>query len=297
LKNRSDVASADWQFGRRDTVSGGSTLGRNLWNLQTDLIVTHNHLSGVATNAVPSAPLNDSGASFVTDRVRPGDSVYNLTTQNVYEVDAVSATAVSFTATGGTQWTSGDLYSIRTGQHIETAAASATADYWTVEGLQSFPYLDGAAALQMRDKLIAIYSKPVQQQSFVLGSQFIRDGNNVSWPLWRPLFGDSFYFFAVDAIPESDAFINSNNRKSTFIAVAMDYTYSNNRLRIVPSTNDSRLDAILAQANLITQEIISTEARIAKFPGPEPVIDPHAIPPPPGELDGAPPPPPPPPPL
>ncbi len=40
----------------------------------------------------------------------------------------------------------------------------------------------------------------------------------------------------------------SDDRSQTFIATAMDYTYRDNRLRVVPGTEDNRLDVLLQQA-------------------------------------------------
>ena len=71
--------------------------------------------------------------------------------------------------------------------------------------------------------------------------------------------GDSFYFRISDIFPAAAVFGDSDDREQTFMAVAMDYTYSDNRLRIVPSTNDSRLDALLNQAKIINGQIVSTE--------------------------------------
>jgi hypothetical protein len=70
--------------------------------------------------------------------------------------------------------------------------------------------------------------------------------------------GSSFYFRITDLFPEAAVFSASDDRQQTFMAVAMDYTYRDNRLRVVPSTGDSRLDVQLNQAGLIQGQIIST---------------------------------------
>jgi hypothetical protein len=95
---------------------------------------------------------------------------------------------------------------------------------------------------------MATYEKPVQQQAFVISAPTIRDGNGTRWPLWRPLMGDSFYFRITDLFPEAAVFGASDDRSQTFIATAMDYSYRNNRLRVVPGTNDTRLDVLMQQA-------------------------------------------------
>ena len=70
---------------------------------------------------------------------------------------------------------------------------------------------------------------------------------------------DSFYFRADNLFIDEAVFTDSDDRANSFMAVAMDYQYASNRLRIVPSTGDSRLDAILGQAGLLQGQIISTE--------------------------------------
>jgi hypothetical protein len=266
LKSRSATASPDWKFSQGDLVSGGLSLSRNIWNLTTNLRVYHNHITGIATGSgAADGIVNDAGgattATFLTHKVSPGDVFYNLTTFTRYAVGSVdSETQLTVTDTGATACSTGDVYSIHLQNPYFTAAGAGTVNYWTVRDIRHFPELDQTQAAQIRDKLVNVYKDAVQQQSFVLGSPTIKDGNGADYPLWRPLMGDSFYFRVTDIFPEAALFSASDDRLQAFPVVAMDYTYNDNRLRIVPSTEDSRLDMLLARANLAYGQMINTEA-------------------------------------
>ena len=117
---------------------------------------------------------------------------------------------------------------------------------------------------------MAVYEDAVQQQSFVIGSQTIKDGNGACYPLWQPLMGNSFYFRVTDIFPEAALFGASDDRLQAFPVVAMDYTYNDNRLRVVPSTEDSRLDMLLAKANIVSGQMINTEANTKRYVPPPP---------------------------
>ncbi len=258
----SSTAAPDWQVEMENIAPGGLSVSRNIWNLKTSIRVSYGRYFGSATSTgTTDGVLTASAATFETNQIGPGDAVYNLTTRLRYTVKSVdSQTQLTVTEDTTTAFTSGDEFAVRLSNQLHTAAASGTTNYWSVSQLEDFPYLDQTQALQIRDKLVALYDEPVQQQAFVLSSKYIKDGNGAKQPLWRPLFGDSFYFRIIDLFPEDSLFGESDNRRSSFWSVALDYTYRNNRLRIVPSTLDSRLDAVLARAGIISGQTINTES-------------------------------------
>ena len=120
--------------------------------------------------------------------------------------------------------------------------------------------MDQTHAANFANSLISWYEKPQLQQSFVLGSSTISTSDGAMFPLWRPMFGDSFWFKGLDLFPETALLSTADDQAKAFLAISMDYTSIDNRLRIVPSTGDSRLDAILNHADLAAGWIISTAA-------------------------------------
>lgn len=260
LKSRSTTADPDWIFSREDLAPNGLTLARNIWNLKTHVRIGYGRLGGSCT-AGAGANLIDAGATFIADQVKPGDRAINITDNETFEVATVNSdTSLSFTDTTVTNWANTEDYSIRLKDPKWTAQSAGSNDFWAVLYREVRREMDETQALQYRDQLVAIYADPQQQQAFVISSPTIKDGNGAEWPLWRPFTGTSFYFRITDKFPEAAIFGSSDDRKNTFMAVAMDYTHSTGRLRIVPSTNDSRLDAMLSQAKIIQGQIVSTEA-------------------------------------
>lgn len=268
LKSVTTNADPDWQIEMKDIAPGGLMVSRNIWNLKTAIRVAYGRYRGLCTTTgTNNGVLTAAGATFETNQVAPGDAVYNLTTWQRYTVKSVDTqTQLTVTEDSTTAFRAidadSDQFSIRLSNTLHTAAAAGTVNYWDVTSIEDFPYLDQTQAVQVRDKLVALYDEPVQQQSFVLGSKYIKNGIGVREPLWRPLFEGSFYFKIVDLWPELELLKLSDNRKASFWSVALDYTYRNNRLRIVPSTEDSRLDVLLAKAGIASGQIISTETFI-----------------------------------
>jgi hypothetical protein len=270
-KSRSATASPDWIFSIEDLAPNGLTMARNIWNLKTLVWIAYGRLSGTHTDANPADTiLKDAAATFITDLVGPGDKVINVTTDAVWEVASItSETELAFTDTTTAGWSNGDVYSVKLRDPLWTAASAESSDYWSVFYREIRPEMDKTQAEQYRDQLAATYSAPVQQQAFVISAPTIKDTNGVNYPLWGPLMHDSFYFRADNIFIDESIFTDSDDRAHTWMATAMDYTHSNYRLRIVPSSGDSRLDSILNQAGIINAQMISTEAawRLAKRQG------------------------------
>ena len=189
----------------------------------------------------------------------------DMTDNVLLVVDAVdSQTTLSFVPnTAAIDWDTNDVYQVLLSQGVAGSSyASSETDLWTTTHRESRPEMDVTQANTYGQQLLKLYEKPVQQQSFILGSRTIQDRNGGEWPLWRSLMGDSFYFRINDLLPEAALLSSSDDRSQAFMAVALDYTYNNNRLRVVPSTGDSRLDAVLNQADIVSGQIISTALEI-----------------------------------
>ena len=263
FKSRSLTADPDWIFSTSDLAPDGLTLARHIWDLKTDVYIGYGRLTGTDDGA-DNDTLVDGGEDFIADGVRPGDRVINLTDDAIYEVATVATTVLTFTDPATGLWGNGDLYSVRLREPKWTAGSAGSSDYWTVTYKEKRMEMDEVLATQYRDQLTALYIEAQLQQAFVISAPTIRAGNGVEWPLWRAFMGESFYFRIDDLFPEASIFGDSDDRERTFMAVAMDYKYSTNRLRVVPSTGDSRLDSILNQAGLIQGQIVSAETAYRK---------------------------------
>jgi hypothetical protein len=272
-KSRSATASPDWIFSIEDLAPNGLTMARNIWNLKTLVWIAYGRWSGVHDGGNGANALIDASENFSLG-VRPGDTVINITDNEVHEVDSISKTGANWdtlnfvdNATGN--WDNNDVYSVKLRDPLWTAASAESSDYWSVFYREIRPEMDKTQAEQYRDQLAATYSAPVQQQAFVISAPTIKDSSGVQHPLWRVFTHPSFYFRADNIFPDEAIFADSDDRAHTWMATAMDYTHSNYRLRIVPSSGDSRLDSILNQAGIINAQMISTEAawRLAKRQG------------------------------
>jgi hypothetical protein len=250
LKARSTTASPDWQFERADLASGGLSLSRNVWNLARDQRIGYGRVTGTDDGTGSRANLEDSGADFLDGRFSVGMRVVNVTQNTTYRIDGINnPTTLDLNSEGGTEFTNGDRYVVFFDEPTwTTVATSSETDLWTKKYREERLEMDATQAADYGAHYMATYEKPVQQQAFVISAPTIRDGNGTRWPLWRPLMGDSFYFRITDLFPEAAVFGASDDRSQTFIATAMDYSYRNNRLRVVPGTNDTRLDVLMQQA-------------------------------------------------
>lgn len=260
LKSRSTTADPDWVISIEDLNPGGLKLARHIWDLKTDVYIAYGRLGGEHDGGNGSNTLIDGGEDFITDGVRPGDRVVNITDDTVFEVATVTnLTTLTFTNNASASWDNLDKYSIRLREPKWTVVNSpATSDWGTVLYKEVHMEMDQTQAEQYRDQLYTTYRDAVLQQAFVVSAPTIQNGTGLDRALWRPFMGDSFYFLVDDMFPEAALFSASDDREKSFMAVALDYKYSNNTLRVVPSTNDPRLDVMLNQAGILTGHIIST---------------------------------------
>jgi hypothetical protein len=124
--------------------------------------------------------------------------------------------------------------------------------------------MDATHATKYATKLLELFELPVQQQAVVIGSATIRDKNGCRWPLWRVITNNGGYMRFLDLNPHARLSASlSGDRLTSFRIAAMDYTYRDNLLRIVPDLPDSRLDSILNQAGLIAGQLVSTAPELA----------------------------------
>lgn len=249
FKQRDATNGSTWTFSKEDISQ--FSLARNIWDLRRDVHIAHGRITGTDNGGAARSNLVDTTANFLNGEVSVGDRVVNITTGLSYTVDTLtSATQLDMNTEAGTEWSNGDKYSIQSKEMVWTNTGTSTeTDLWTVQFQEARPEMDATQAQKYGDAVLAQYEKPVQQQAFTLGSDTIRSwADGALAPLWRPLFMDSFYFQITDLYPYPDlaSFGNADNRRTTFLASAMDYEYSTNKLRIVP-TEDARLDVLLQQ--------------------------------------------------
>lgn len=88
----------------------------------------------------------------------------------------------------------------------------------------------------------ALLGKPITITSPHIYDQY---GNKV--PLWHPIKNSRSYFRLSDLYPTQEMFSESWNRLTNGQAVEMEYSYSNNELRIFLDTESNELDAMVAR--------------------------------------------------
>lgn len=268
LEVRSKTAAPDWLIAQEDLAGGGLQQSRHVWEFKTDVRIGYGRVTGSKTGTTSATVLTDTSANFIVDGVTVGDVVTNITDGSTGEVSNVgSATQLTVHAlSGGTDndFDFNDRYSIqmqrpRWTSSDTSASLEATIDLWTVEFRDVQMDMDATQAALYRSAILSLYEQPVQQQAIVIGAPTIRDAHGARWPLWRVLAHNGGYVRFLDFAPEvvSGSERGADHRRSFRIA-AMDYTYKNNQLRLVPDLPDSRLDAILRQAGLLSGQLISS---------------------------------------
>lgn len=261
---KSGTADPDWVFSIEDLAPSGLTLARHIWDLRRQIIVGFGRLTGTHTAANNQATLTDAGGVDFRSYVTIGDTVLNYTQDELFTVSAVAQTVLTFQDVDHAgDWDTNDRYVVFLRKPAYTGWATSTeTDLWAPRYRVTKREFDQTQAEEYRDAIMGLYETAQQQQAFVIGSPYIHNNGGYRRALWRPFMGNSFYFRADNIFPEAQLFGESDNRETSFMAVAMDYTHgggSDGRLRIVPSTSDSRLDAMLGEAGIIKGQLISTE--------------------------------------
>lgn len=267
LAGKGTSVAADWIVPKEALTQDGMTISRHLFDLKTNVAIGYHRLSGTHTAIASSnIQLTDSTATFPASGVGVGDTVVNITDGSYGQVASISGDTQLLVTDliGGTDndFDLNDRYAIIMKNPQWTATATqANNRYWARMYREIRPEFDATQAAQYRDTLMAVYGRPVLQQAFVLSGPFIYGSGGGKFPLWRVIAENGGIMRLRDFYPDQELFNFSLDRERTFRIVAMDYTYSDNRLRVVPDSRDARLDILLAQA-LKTQrrlgQIIST---------------------------------------
>jgi len=125
--------------------------------------------------------------------------------------------------------------------------ADSQARWWLRERFDyDLGVASAAAAAQYNNLLLARYKDPQQSASFRLNT-WLYDEWGGKWPLWRAIADFPFKFTVADLIPDSTVLGHTLDNKRTFITLAVEYSYDDNTLTIIPDTEDNRADAILAR--------------------------------------------------
>jgi hypothetical protein len=269
LEARSKTSAVDWLVAQEDFAGRGLQQSRHIWRMVNDVRIGYGVLTGTYTAGGPSTTtLTDSAATFIASGVKVGDIVTNISDGSAGAVASVNTatqlTVEALAGGSGNNFVNGDVYGLRLDriQWISSTTSSkddVARDFWTVEYREQQSDMDATQALKYATALLDLFDTPVQQQAIVISAPTIRDRQGVRWPLWRVIAHNGGYIRLFDFEPAvvSSAF-KSANRKTSMKISAMDYTYKDNQLRIVPDLPDSRLDAIMQQAGLIAGQLISS---------------------------------------
>lgn len=131
-----------------------------------------------------------------------------------------------------------------------TTYTSTQTDLWTVDRVTTQSQFNVTQANQYSQMILAMFEKPVQQQSFTISGPFIRDASGNKWPLWEVVKRGRAYMRMADFYPQAETLGKTIDRTQTFCIVAMDYDYISNVLRITPDSPDARLDVLLARSGV-----------------------------------------------
>ncbi len=246
---------ADWVVKVEDLQE--LDLSRNIWDYVSDIEVFYGFITGTATAGTGTTTLIDAAATFLTDGVQAGDTLYNLTVSLNAKVVTVTQTTITHDTIAGQ--TSGDTYSIR--MKAGTASVTdtlASAPFWTVEQAQKQTRLSMTQATQFAALTLDRFGEQIQQQDFSVTSPKISNADGVKWPLWQVIRDGGGYIRISDLNPAFDDITTRLDRLTAFRITSLDYTYRDNRLRVNVDNQDNRLDVVLQKAGLVNGQIISS---------------------------------------
>jgi hypothetical protein len=125
--------------------------------------------------------------------------------------------------------------------------ADSIANYWLREAVISGGDNTIETAEYYRDLYLNDYKNPVMGLPITIAGPTIDDRYGRPCPLWYPIKYCKSYFRQVSLFPEYG--LTSFNKDGTFTgqAMSMEYTYSDNTLRVVIDTESSELAAVLAR--------------------------------------------------
>jgi len=250
-KQRVVYGTPDFFVGRVNLVKGQEGAS-HIWERRTVTHVRYGYLQGTIDQNNPM-DINDGTANFKQDGVKVGDKAYNLTTGEVGEVTAISIDGTSLEADIPGAWSIGDSYSIKLGGSRVVATSTVSVSGATREVLEDRGELNLAQAQLLADARTQIYSEAINQQAIIIGSRYIQGRYGSKQPLWRVLMGGRYV-----AGQDIDIKPYTNSTQVAFFVTAGDYSYKDNRLRLVLERPDDRLDVLLRRAKIARAEAIST---------------------------------------
>ena len=129
----------------------------------------------------------------------------------------------------------------------EASDADSILKYWRREAVISGGDNVETTADNYRDLYLNDYKSPVMGLPITLSGPTIDDRYGRPHPLWAPIKYCRAYFRQVSLFPEYG--VTSFNRDGEFYgqAMSMEYTYSDNTLRLVIDTESNELAAVLAR--------------------------------------------------
>ena len=252
---RAADAAVDWQVDLSDLSE--LVLSRDINDIVTKATVYYGTISSTATGGSATS-LVDAAAAFRTQGVIPGDRVTNVTDGSRGQVvEVVSQTELLLNELlGGTanEFANTDIYSIQLQLPKAAAFDTGTSIYRTREISVSEPQMTETQASNYAKLLIQ--TEPRQVQSITVSAPSIRDSNGAEWPLWEVVARGGGYIRINDLYPDASLFSTSLNGTTAFRITSLDYDNVSQSLRIGLDALDSRLDARLQRAGIMSSPII-----------------------------------------
>lgn len=258
---RTAVSDADWVVHREDVSRIEPS--RDINNLITDVEILYGVITGTCeTSPDDNYKLYDSGATFQTDGVKPGDRVINDTDGSIasvqrLEYNAPETTLYTTPLEGGTgnNWQNGDTYFIQRRDAFDSATDSVTAAYWPVKYAENRPEMNATQAAQYAAMLLN--NEPTQNNPFTISAPTIKDNGRAEWPLWEVMAQAGGYVMLADLHPAFSKLDDFLNRETTFIITGLDYDHRRRSLSVEVDNPSRRLDARLRAAGILGSEMVA----------------------------------------
>lgn len=135
--------------------------------------------------------------------------------------------------------------------YVEITDAATDMDsvskYWLREAIESAGDNVAVSAALYRNYYLSKYKDAQASTPITLSSPYLYDSNGQRCPLWAPIKLSKSYFSISDIFPDIDIFSSSWDRKTCGQAMQMEYSSSNNELRIYLDQESNELDAVIAR--------------------------------------------------
>lgn len=251
-KKRVDSGAAAWYLGVNDLLP--ADVGQHIYQYASQVTVLFDWLVGTHDGSSNVQNLTDSTVDFIVEGARQGDVAANVTQGWTAAITGFSLSNTranmlpdGFPATE--DWDNGDVYAIHLKQPA-TVTVSDTASLWTAEAVLDGTGLSKQQATQLANNYLSVYSKPVFQDSFSIGSPMIRHRSGGRWPLWYLLVQPTMVH--VRGWDEMALFgqtaWNSNEGVWT---TAVDFDYDRMTASVTPNLPPDTLADRLADAGII----------------------------------------------